>query len=181
MYPCGCGARSCAPGLPPAPGPLMRLADRLAFLCYGLVALLAVAFGLVYLTRSEFMPYHGDAVGMPWAELDPRLQTLLLALLRLAGGGFLAAGIALGILLLIPFRRGDPWVRWALPLVGLASALPTLLAVLLVQNRTPARPPIVFALLAVALIVIGAALSLRAAPSGPDRGRKAVPATPPRV
>jgi hypothetical protein len=39
----------------------------------------------------------------------------------------------------------------------------------------------VFALLAVALIVIGAALSLRAAPSGPDRGRKAVPATPPRV
>ena len=44
---------------------------KVAFSCYAIAALLLLVFALVYLTRSEFMPYHSDAVGLEWAEVDP--------------------------------------------------------------------------------------------------------------
>lgn len=43
-----------------------------AFICYALAALLSLVFGAIYLVRSQFMPYHEEAVGIPWQQLDPR-------------------------------------------------------------------------------------------------------------
>jgi len=65
-----------------------------AFVAYALAALLSAVFGAIYLVRSQFMPYHQEAVGVAWEQLDQRLQALLLGLLRTVGGGFLAAGIS---------------------------------------------------------------------------------------
>jgi hypothetical protein len=145
----------------------MRLSARLAFGCYTLAALAALLFGSIYLLRSSYMPYHADAVGLSWMELDPNMQTLLLALMRVAGGGFLATGAAIVVLLLFPCRRDEIWGYWAVPLVGLSASLPTLYATHLVNSRTPANPPWEVALATVLLLLIGAALSVRPATRSP--------------
>ena len=77
---------------------------QIAFCCYLIPAIVSILFGIIYLTSSEFMPYHGLAVEKQWHELDIKFQTLVLALMRVAGGGFLATGtvaIALIIVYLI--------------------------------------------------------------------------------
>jgi hypothetical protein len=119
-----------------------------------------MVFGASYLVRSRVMPYHEEALGKTWRELDPRLQALLLGLMRAAGGGQLAGGLSLAILLLIPFRAGDTWSEYAAPVVGLATVLPSLYATVFVRSRTQAHTPVLIAGAGVGLIAIGFVLSL---------------------
>jgi hypothetical protein len=63
---------------------------KLAFGCHFLATLILAIFAIVYLFRSEFMPYHSVAVGMSWSEVDPAFQVVILALMRATGGACLA-------------------------------------------------------------------------------------------
>ncbi len=138
----------------------MRIRTTAALACYLIVILVALSFAGIYLLRPQFMPYHAVAVGTSWSEVPPRTQTLFLALMRVGGGGWLAVAVGMAILLAIPFRRNEPWARWALPLTGLSAAVPTLYATLLVKARTPASPPVAGAAAAIVLLVLGFALTV---------------------
>jgi hypothetical protein len=131
-----------------------------AFACYGVVSLFSMAFGAVYLLRSRFMSYHEEALGEPWPQLGPRLQVLLLGLMRAAGGGMLGGGISSAILLLIPFRAGETWSLWAIPLIGLVTVLPTLYATVYIRFRTGAHTPVWASVAGVGLLTIGLILSM---------------------
>lgn len=131
-----------------------------AFVCYSLSALLSMLFGIIYLVRSTFMPYHQEALGKSWQQLDPNLQALLLGLMRTAGGGLLATGVSASILLLIPFRAGESWAAYSIPAVGLLTAIPALYATILIRSRTHAHTPVAAGFMAVGLLVIGFILSV---------------------
>ena len=134
--------------------------QKVTFLCYLLAVSLLIVFGLMYLFRSEFMPYHAVALGASWSELDPAFQILLLALMRVVGGGFLATACAMGILLLKPFRQGIRWAYWAIPAIGLVASFASLYATIYVTRNTPASPPWIAAALGALLLVMGLILSL---------------------
>jgi hypothetical protein len=119
----------------------MKSRRRAAASGYGVTAAISLLLGSVYLTRGSFMPYHGDALGLPWRELDPALQTLLLALMDVAGAGWIAVGVAVLALLVGPFRRGEQWSRLLIPLLLLTFYVPTLMATLEVAGKTAATPP----------------------------------------
>jgi uncharacterized membrane protein len=128
---------------------------KVAFTCFLLSMLTSIIFALTYLLRSEFMPYHAAAVGQSWAEVDPAFQILILALMKVAAGGWLAAAFATGILLFIPFRRGMRWAYFSIPIIGLSTSLTTLYASLYVARNTPASPPWMAAALATILLMVG--------------------------
>lgn len=119
----------------------MQTRRKIALASYGIAALASFGFGLVYLTRSEFMPYHADAVSRTWSQVDPAMQTLLTALMQVSGGGWLGTAVALLILVVQGYRTGAAWVRWAIPVVGFCCCLPTLYASMTVWLTTPATPP----------------------------------------
>ena len=79
----------------------------ISFTCYAIVAAISLIFGLIYLTRTQFMPYHSLALAKSWFEVEPNTQTLILALMRVAGVGFLATGMTILVLLAIPFQAGN--------------------------------------------------------------------------
>ena len=84
---------------------------KISFCCHLLAILGSTIVGLIYLFRTEFMPYHAVAVGHNWAEVDTAFQTLLLALIRAFGGASFSTALAMGIILFIPFRQGLLWAR----------------------------------------------------------------------
>ena len=133
----------------------MSTLPLISFISYSCVALISILFGLIYLTRNQFMPYHAEALGLSWSELSENMQVLILALMRAAGGGFLATGLAIFILLIIPFMVGDKWAIYAIPTISLCTSLGTLYATLLVKTKTPGKPPFVLSFLALALTIIG--------------------------
>ncbi len=133
---------------------------KVAFFCHLLALLLLIAFGLIYLFRSEFMPYHAVAVGKSWAEVEPAFQILILALMKVTGGGFLASAFAIGIFLFKAFRKGQRWSFWAIPITGLIASLSSLYVTINVTVNTPASPPWIAAALGTILLTVGFIFSL---------------------
>jgi hypothetical protein len=133
---------------------------KVAFGCYAAAYLLFAAFAAIYLLRPRFMPYHAVAVGMRWEEVGPPFQVLILGLMRVVGGGLLAAAFIGALLLIWPFRQGATWARWAIPAHGLIVACSSLWGTLYVQLNTRARSPWLAAALAVVFLVAGGVLSL---------------------
>ena len=133
----------------------MSTTFTIAFACYALGALISIAFGVNYLLRSEFMPYHREAVGVDWQQLDPRMRVLLTGLMRVAAGGMLAEGLSMLIMLQIPFRAGQLWAQYAVPTIGLVGALPTLYATILIRARTGAHTPVLAGAAGILLVLAG--------------------------
>ena len=138
----------------------MPLLLSLAFACHLLGIFTMVGFGLTYLLRKQFMPYHAVALGKNWAEVPKEVQILVLALMRAVAGGALAVAVLGSIVLLIPFQAGAVWAFWAVPLGSFVLSAGSLFAMRLVAANTPAKPPYKPILVAVALGIIGLALSL---------------------
>jgi uncharacterized membrane protein len=133
----------------------MSTTSLVSLVCYGLSACVGMLFGVIYLVRPQFMPYHSEAVQSSWTDLDPNMRVLILALMKVSGGGMLATGVAALVLLAIPFRAGEAWSFYAIPLIGLCTSAGSLYATILVKTRTPGSPPIGLASLSLMLIIVG--------------------------
>jgi hypothetical protein len=130
-----------------------------AFACYLLAVVGNVTVGFVYLLSPKCMSYHEVAIGKKWGELDVKLQTLLLALMKSCGGGALSVGLAIVAMLVFPFRSGEMWSYYIIPICGLIVIGIPIYAMLVVRKKTNAKPPIIANATAIVLIVIGIILS----------------------
>ncbi len=119
----------------------MSLRRKVAATCYVINSVVSLVLGSTYLLRGSFMPYHADALGRSWSEVEPALQTLLGALMDVAGAGWVGIGVATLALVAVPMRRGERWGRLLIPALFFLFYVPTLLATLAVLNGTPATPP----------------------------------------
>ena len=137
----------------------MNTRMKLAFCLYFLSNLLLAAFGLVYLFRGEFMPYHSVAVGMPWSGVSPNFQVLITALMRGFGGSMLVLALTNFLVLLVPFRQGASWALWGVPILGLLQAAGAAYAMSHVALNTSASPPLWTAIVGAVSVVVAFALS----------------------
>ncbi len=132
----------------------------IAFVCFGLAALLCIVEGAVHFGQKEFMPYAAEGLGCQWKDLQPGLQLLMLGSIKSTGGGFLATGISMAFMLFFPFRSGESWARYAITAVGLLMTIPVLFSSYQFRKKTPGKPPVEVLAGQVGLILVGFVLSL---------------------
>ena len=138
----------------------VQLMQMVALVSLVLAAALALAFGARYVLTKAFMPYHAAVLGKSWAALEPRLQTIILGMLKVAGGGLLGYGVSL-LWLLLPLQRGEPWAAWAALTVSLAVVGPILYVVVSLRRIEPsAKTPIVPTLVVLMLVLVATVASL---------------------
>ncbi len=125
----------------------MNFKLKIAFGIYGLNILIMIGVGLIYEFSSEFMPFHSDVIQTKWVDVDGLSQILYLGMMRTEAAGFFATGIAILILLFIPFLKFEKWSYWSMTVVGLAEYIPTLFATYHVSSITGASPPWVMMLM----------------------------------
>ena len=111
------------------------------------------------LTKA-FMPYHAAVLGKSWPLLEPRLQIIILGMLKVAGGGLLGYGLSL-LWLLLPLHRGEVWAAWAALTISLAVVGPISYVVVSLRRIEPrAKTPIVPTLVVLVLVIVGTIASL---------------------
>ncbi len=132
---------------------------KLSVGCYFSGILMIATTALIYLFTPQILPYQSTALGLRWQELSPELQTQLMSLVRISGGGYLATAIALATMLFIPFRKGERWARIAIPAIGIPAALIVTYSGLTIIQNTPGRPPVLAAPVTVILFFMGFFLS----------------------
>ena len=90
-----------------------------------LVALAGIVFGIRYMRRQAFLPYHAAVAGKSWAELDPGVQTIILGMLKIIGGGFVTLGVTL-IWLCFALDEGARWPPWTVRTISAVALGPML-------------------------------------------------------
>jgi hypothetical protein len=138
----------------------MKFLKTLSFIIYLLVGIIGFVFAYFYLFRPEFMPYHADAVGMSWEQVGASTKVLILALMRVSGGGWLSTSTSIIFLLIARKRFQWQWFNVALVLVGLSALIPTLYATLYVRMNSPANPPWIAAVIGIGLLLAGLIMDL---------------------
>src|SRR3954465_6439790 len=125
-----------------------------------LVALAGIVFGVRYMRREAFLPYHAAVAGTSWAELDPGVQVVILAMLKIIGAGFATLGVTL-LWLSFALYEGARWAPWAI-LTTSATALGPMLHVALKLRafRPDAQTPVRPTLSMIILVVLGFGLSV---------------------
>jgi hypothetical protein len=119
----------------------MRLRLLIATVLNWLVVAVMFGTGVYYLISTEVMPYHREVIGVPWAELAPGCRTLILTLMKGTGMVGVTGGVALAVLLAIPFRRREGWSRWAILLIGATVLVPMLMGAVRLRIDTGAAAP----------------------------------------
>ena len=89
------------------------------------VALAGILFGVRYMRRDAFLPYHAAVAGKSWAELDPGVQAVILGMLKIIGGGFVTLGVTL-LWLCFSLHEGVRWAPWAILTISAAALGPML-------------------------------------------------------
>ncbi len=124
-----------------------------------LAALISIFFGVRYFTTKEFMPYHATVAGKGWAALEPGVQTIILGMLKIIGGGFVTYGLAV-LWLLLPLHDRASWAHWAELSLSITTLLPVLYVTVALRRSAPsAKTPIVPAAVVLALALVGGGLS----------------------
>ena len=134
--------------------------QKIGFGIYLLTALFAVFWGFLYLFSREMMPYHKQAIGKNWGEIERGTQVIILALMEAVGSANLVLGLTFLILLLIPFRRGEVWVNWTIFLGGIVLSGLSFFITFKVHLYTNASTPWYLFLLTATLIFLGFIFSL---------------------
>jgi hypothetical protein len=137
----------------------MKALKIIIITCYLLVAAAGFMFFYQYLFRGEFMPYHSVAVGMEWDEVARPFQVLILALMRVSGGGWLAVSVGLVIFSVLSYKNSRLRTDLAASLLGWSVLGPTLYATLFVKANSPANPPWYIAVIAIAVLTISLVLA----------------------
>ena len=119
----------------------MRLRHKIGFGIYFFVAIMAIVGGFRYFLSNTMMPYHAQAIGKNWAELDRGIQAIILALMGACGAGAITIGFIVLILLFIPFRRGERWVNWTIFLGGIVWSILCFIVTFKVYLATNASTP----------------------------------------
>lgn len=155
------------------PSRAMTTPRKLAFVLFLVADVALLTAGVVYAAVGRALPYHEQALGQPWEELEPQMRELYLLLCRAVAIPTIAVGIAILGLLLVPWRRGSRFARLFVPIVSLVYAVPMFLLTLRVHEKTGAATPYPLLAAGIALVVIAALLSLvpRSARAGAGKER----------
>lgn len=128
---------------------------HIPLILYGLATLATLLLGIVYAKRRQVMPYHLEAMETRWEDIAPKQQFMLKAILNGAGYFGVATGLAMLILILIPFRQGADWAGYAIGAIGLTGAVPLAHIVYTVKTKTAGNPPVTLMVVILALLVGG--------------------------
>jgi hypothetical protein len=119
-----------------------------------------LAMASAFLTATEFFPYHAAASGIEWQNVEPGLQTVLLAVFRICGAGWLTVAVALVLLIVFPFgKRDEGWSYVAIPLLSLIFWGITFGTTMHVAMTTPATPPWRGSLICIAVTLLSTLLA----------------------
>ena len=118
-------------------------------------ALILLGFGLTYLLRNSFMPYHSEAISLEWEKVEPATQFLFLALMRATSGGFISTAVAIIFLQYKLQIHKLSWIPLLILILGTISMACSLYAIITVIGHTPGRPPVFTDLLGEVLLIVG--------------------------
>jgi len=107
------------------------------------------------------MPYHGVALGKSWNELSYNMQISFIGIMRLVGGCFITISMAILSILIVPYRKGEKWAKYTIPILEIICCLFILNAAMVIKLNTESNPPVIIPIIAIFLIILSFVVSIK--------------------
>lgn len=120
-----------------------------------LVALICLIFGVVYLVKDSFMPYHSQAVSLAWIDVEADFRFLILALMRAASGGLIVTAILIVWLQIRFIKTRKNWLALMILILGSIMGLALFYATITIRIHTPGNPPTILNAIMLCFLLIG--------------------------
>ena len=118
---------------------------------YAAVGISSLIMGFLYSLKSKPMKYHHDAIGVTWESVQKPIQTIIMALMKMAGLGFLVVGSLISLSLIVFW--GQALMYYSITFLGLLFWIPSLFVTIWVKKNTGAKPPTVGCLINIICLI----------------------------
>lgn len=126
---------------------------------YIIVGVICLAMAHKSIFARRYLPFHEEAAGKPWDNIDKPLQYTILAILRISGLGFFAVGLLLIVFPCVNYFRPDTFIRYSIPVIALIYCAGLFLFNYNLYKKTGANTPWIGSIVAMAVILIGIVIS----------------------
>jgi hypothetical protein len=139
---------------------VLRFAPALlSTVLYELVGLIALTMGYKSISSRQFLPFHEEAAGKRWDDLGPGLQSVLRALLKLTGLGFLVVGLQLVSFPIVSLFVHDPVLQYGVAFTSFVYCFGLFLVNYQLKVKTGVETPWRGSLYATVAIVVAVTVS----------------------
>lgn len=132
----------------------------LPMVLYLIVGIISLVMAQKSLFSSGFISFHEEAAGMSLEKLDPRVQNVILALMKTTGLGFLVVSLLLVVFPVINYFKSDSIIQFGIPIVCGIYCFGLFLANYQLHKKSGVETPWKGSLVAVAIIVVGIIVSI---------------------
>lgn len=127
---------------------------------YLIVGIISLVMAVKCFVTKKFLPFHEEASGKKWQEMDKPLQQVILALTKVSGLGFLVTAILLIVFPFVNYFRGDSFVKFAIPLISFGFCAQLFMVNFNLHKESKAKTPWKGSLLAMLIILIAFFISI---------------------
>jgi uncharacterized membrane-anchored protein len=140
----------------------MKYLELLSIVIYVLVGIISAVMAFKSLSSRKFLGFHEQASVTSWDSIDKSLQSVILALLRVSGLGFLVTALLLLIGPIANYFIHDVFVKYLIPCIALIFCTGLFLVNYKLYKQTKSDTPWKGSLYAVIFILTGVVISLLA-------------------
>lgn len=134
---------------------LHYLATTIYFILYALL----LFFAFRYLLTDSYQHHYAKASGQEWRAVDPAMQQIVWAMMKVIGAGMLTTSITGALLALGAALTGLAWLKDLAPVPAVVFCAPTLYASYIIRKNGAAAAPVAPSLIGLGLALAGFALS----------------------
>lgn len=119
----------------------MGLIKTICSVIFMWVGIITLCVGMKFLKAKVFFPYHKEASGMEWKDVNEKLQVVILAIMRMAGFGILCLSIMMIFYVLFIFNNNNIFIKYSVPIISLLFWCGSFGTTFKVHKKTNANTP----------------------------------------
>jgi hypothetical protein len=137
----------------------MRVFALIPIILYGIVGIISLIMAYKNLSSKRFIAFHAKAATIPWDSINKPLQSVILALMKVSGLGFLVTALLLLVFPIVNYFRQDGFIKYSIPTVSIIFCFGLFLINYYLHKQTNSETPWRGALIASVGILLGIVLS----------------------
>jgi hypothetical protein len=134
--------------------------EIITIVIYAFVGFISLIMAFKCLSSNKFLSFHEKAAGNGWDKLDLPLQSVILALMRISGLGFLVTALLLLLFPFVNYFKADKFVIFSIPLIALVFCTGLFIVNYKLYKQTKAKTPWKGAIISMFALICGLIISL---------------------
>jgi hypothetical protein len=138
----------------------IKIIELIPIIIYCIVGAISLIMAYKNLSLKKFILFHEKAAAIPWDNIDKSLQSVILALMRVSGLGFLVVALLLLVFPIVNYFIQDEFIKYSIPIISFIFCFGLFFVNYFLHKQTKSATPWLGSLFAMFIIIGGMILSI---------------------